>query len=538
MPVTEVTETERKYEVDDAVDVPDLAGVAGVTESRTEQPVTLRAVYFDTAGGALASAGFTLRRREGGEDEGWHLKTPSPLGRTEHRVALTPVVSGERGAPRLPQDLLNLITAWTRREPLVEVARITTVRTATTVFGKVRDGASGNAAVGDGVAGTGAMTARPVAEIADDRVSATDLKTGILRLWREWEVELLAPAERADAGKDGARAGELLLGAIEEVLVAGGATPATSSSKLARALGRTAIAPRGPSAPEDGATALGTVLAVLSVLRDSLLAADSAVRAQKDDAVHQMRIVVRRLRGALAAFRGILDPDTLDALRARLSALGDTLGVVRDAEVRHNRAQSLVTDTHTDDSALRHRLVEDTRAEYETLLAALLDYLGAEEYFALLDDIDALIARPPVTEASLQAARPALRAVLRHESRRASRRVKRADRSDLAALHDARKAARRLRYVAEALSSGDSAVLGKKTRALAESAEAVQDVLGEHRDATLFAERLENTARQATEAGENADDYAALIAEEREHARTAADALEAAARDLRQAAKA
>jgi inorganic triphosphatase YgiF len=57
MPVTEVTETERKYEVDDAVDVPDLAGVAGVTESRTEQPVTLRAVYFDTAGGALASAG-------------------------------------------------------------------------------------------------------------------------------------------------------------------------------------------------------------------------------------------------------------------------------------------------------------------------------------------------------------------------------------------------------------------------------------------------------------------------------------------------
>jgi CHAD domain-containing protein len=187
---------------------------------------------------------------------------------------------------------------------------------------------------------------------------------------------------------------------------------------------------------------------------------------------------------------------------------------------------------------LRHRLVEDTRAEYQTLLAGLIDYLGAEEYFALLDDIDGLIARPPVTATSLNDARTSLRAVLRHESRRARRRLKRADRADLDALHGARKAARRLRYVAEALSQGDSPVLGKKTRALAESAEAVQDVLGEHRDATLFAERLEHTAQKATEAGEDAGDYAALVTEERAHAQIAANALEPAVRDLRRAATA
>jgi CHAD domain-containing protein len=567
MPVTEVTETERKFEVDVELEVPDLATVAGVAEVHREDPVTLRAVYFDTARGALAGAGFTLRRREGGHDAGWHLKTPSPLGRTEHRVALTPVGSGERGGTQPPRELLDLVTAWSRRDPLKEVARITTERTATVVFTRTAGSA-------------------PAAEIADDRVSATDLRTGVLRLWREWEVELLAPADvsapnaagsntsatdAADSitGASSTSTSATLLRSIEEALVAAGATPSRAHSKLARALGRVDLAPDSPSTPKDTTTALGAVIAVLSSLRDALLAADPGVRAQKDDAVHQMRIVVRRLRGALAAFRGILDPAALDALRERLSTLGNTLGVVRDAEVRHNRAAALVANaqTHGDTdlrasagtpsvtylpatagipsdtrvpaaTPLRHRLVEDTRAEYETLLAGLLDYLGAEEYFALLDDIDGLIARPPVTATSLDDSRTSLRRVLRQESRRARRRLKRADRSDLGGLHGARKAARRLRYVAEALSEGDSPVLGGKARALAESAEAVQDVLGEHRDATLFAERLERTAQQATEAGEDASDYAALIAEEREHARSAADALEPAARDLRRAAKA
>jgi CHAD domain-containing protein len=277
------------------------------------------------------------------------------------------------------------------------------------------------------------------------------------------------------------------------------------------------------------------VLAVLAQLRDDLLDADPRVRAEEDDAVHQMRIVVRRLRGSLAAFRGVLDRETLEQLRNRLARLGDTLGVVRDAEVRHDRALALASDVG---GALRLRLVDETQAEYGTLLRGLLLYLSSDEYFALLDDLDALIARPPLSDGSLEKARPALRAVLQHEARRAQRRIRRADRSDLAALHRARKAARRLRYLAEALSQGDSPVLGKKTRALAEAAEEVQNTLGEHRDATLFADRLERAAVQASDAGESASDYRPLIDEERQHARSAAEALEPAARTLRRATKA
>ena len=534
MAVTEVVETERKYEVDDAARVPELSTVAGITEVHVESPVTLRAVYFDTEEGALASAGFTLRRREGGHDAGWHLKTPSPLGRTEHRVAL------ESGSPRPPRELVDLVTAWTRRHSLVEVAHITTERTAIVVF--TQDDSGANAAA---------------AEIADDRVSATDLRTGTLRLWREWEVESLM-AEGAGNGP--------VLEAIGKALLDVGAVPSASHSKLARALGRTRLDPAtsasggknarvSSAVPGVADTALGAVVVILAQLREAILVADRGVRTHNDDAVHQMRIVVRRLRSVLAAFRGILDRDTLDALRDRLSQLGAVLGDVRDAEVRQKRAQALVSATHTPGphtgvetvTAVQRRLLEDTEAEHRTLHATLIDYLATHEYFALLDDVDELVARPPLTGTSLYDARTALRAALHRESRRARRRVKRADRTDLSALHRARKAARRLRYVAEALSSGESAVLGTKTRALGEAAEAVQDVLGEHRDATLFAERLERAAEQAEHAdqsaqsvqvGQLADDYAALAAEERQNARIAAEALGAAVRTLTRAARA
>jgi hypothetical protein len=208
MAVTEVIETERKYEVDVALSVPNLSAVSGVVAVHTEVPVTLRAVYFDTVDGALASAGYTLRRREGGHDAGWHLKTPSPLGRTEHRVELVPHRAGARAndIPPPPRELVDLVLSRTRHNELAPVARITTVRTATVLM----IAESGRAEVGAGSAATAGV------EIADDRVEATDLRDGTLRLWREWEVELLDPA----AG--------FLMDAIEQVLIEAGATPSES----------------------------------------------------------------------------------------------------------------------------------------------------------------------------------------------------------------------------------------------------------------------------------------------------------------------
>ncbi|MFC0114557.1 CYTH domain-containing protein [Kibdelosporangium aridum] len=64
-------EVERKYEAAPDADLPELAGATA--EPRHE---TLDAVYYDTEDLRLIRGGLTLRRREGGEDEGWHLKVP------------------------------------------------------------------------------------------------------------------------------------------------------------------------------------------------------------------------------------------------------------------------------------------------------------------------------------------------------------------------------------------------------------------------------------------------------------------------------
>ena len=70
-----------------------------------------------------------------------------------------------------------------------------------------------------------------IAEVVDDHVEASDLRAGVDRSWREWEVELgpAAPTERAER--------DAFFAAASDLAFAAGARPASSPSKLARALG-------------------------------------------------------------------------------------------------------------------------------------------------------------------------------------------------------------------------------------------------------------------------------------------------------------
>jgi CHAD domain-containing protein len=527
MTITSMIETERKYEVDESTTIPDLSELGSVL---FEDPVTLRAVYYDTPDGALAAHLFTLRRRTGGKDEGWHLKRPAQGGRTEHHAPLATDASDTTERP--PADLVDLVRAVVRDRGLVEVARLTTERTIVHLLGP------------DG---------QPVAEIADDMVSASDVHTGILRIWREWEAELL------DAAPQGEKKRTALLNAIEDKLLAAGAAPSRSASKLAQATGRTSLAPvRTGMAPRPlgkWSTSLEVVSAILSDLTTALIAADPRVRVDEPDAVHAMRTIVRRLRAVLAAFRPVLDRAVVDGVRDRLQQFGSVLGAARDAEVRRERAELLLdagkdrgaergltgdsaVDVAQPDTDLQRRLVDDAVGEYGARLMELFDYLNSAEYFSLLDDLELLVSRPPVTGLSMLPAKEEMRTALRRESRRARRRLQDADPTDLTSLHEARKAARRLRYVAEALSGSVAPIFGKRARALADSAQAVQEVIGEHRDALLFVERLDVTAREATEAGENAFGYGVLALAERRNATVALDRLHPVIDDLEKASKA
>ena len=192
-------EIERKYDADADTALPDWTGIPGVLSVTDGELRELDARYLDTDDAALARNGIALRRRTGGPDAGWHIKGPRQGdGRLELGWPL-----GD--ADRLPDAVAETIAQWTEAD-LHPIARIENSRTAFHLLGA------------DGI----------IAEFVDDHVRATDLRTGIRREWREWEMELgpAAPVDRAGffAAVDAA------------VFAAGGRTP-SSGSKLARALG-------------------------------------------------------------------------------------------------------------------------------------------------------------------------------------------------------------------------------------------------------------------------------------------------------------
>ncbi|WP_193596350.1 CYTH domain-containing protein [Microbacterium sp. YJN-G] len=195
-------EIERKYDADADTALPDLTGVPGVLSVSEGEQRELDARYLDTADAALARNGVALRRRTGGPDAGWHIKGPRQGdGRLELGWPLD-----EDG--RIPDAVAETLAQWTSDE-LHPIARIENSRTA--YFLKSADGV--------------------LAEFVDDRVRATDLRSGAERVWREWEMEL-GPAAPADETGRAA-----FFEAVEQAVFAAGGRPPSSGSKLARALG-------------------------------------------------------------------------------------------------------------------------------------------------------------------------------------------------------------------------------------------------------------------------------------------------------------
>ncbi len=564
MATTRQTEIERKYDVEGGAGLPDLSGIEGVGSVETRKAVTLEAVYVDTECGDLARAAITMRRRSGGKDAGWHVKLPAGAGRTEVHAPLEDgTIEGE--SVQAPAGLLDAVRLVVRGRPLMPVARIRTRRTAL-----ILHDASG----------------REVAEVADDAVTATALRSGEKRSWHEVEAELLGIDEDGESGTSGesaaldddttsaatdddtqdhvanaprtAESGEALLDAIERALLEAGAAPSASRSKLARALGRDDLTDGGTgegagsgrtgssASSKRPKTAIDAVAASLRSLVDDLLAADPAVRRDDADSVHEMRKVVRRLRSVLAASRRVLDRDQADAIRARLATLGRVLGEARDAEVRATRATTGIDALPADvgDRRLRTRLITNARRDYRRAHRKLLTFLSGAEYFGLLDSLDEFVAAPPAGARATSPAGKALRRALEKEADRSLRRAvegRSAGGSDtLEASHAARKAARRLRYAAEAAHTGGgirSRADLDRVAALAAAAKEVQDVLGDHRDASVFAEHVRAESGRAHAAGEHTFGYGVLFSRASRAADEAQAGAEEAVRGLRRAAK-
>ncbi|MET4637995.1 CYTH and CHAD domain-containing protein [Mycetocola sp. 2940] len=483
------SEIERKYDVEEGASVPDLNAVDGIAAVEIRKPVKLEAVYYDTENLDLAVRRIIVRRRTGGGDAGWHIKKPAAEGRTELHWPL----GDDTGT--VPDAILEPIRAWVRDRDLTPLARIATRRTALHLLD-----ADGNGVV----------------EIADDEVTATDVRNGGKRSWREWEVELLGAAPDTEEGRTA------LLDQIEGLLAPVGAHPSSSVAKIARALGADSLTEVLPEArlvhdmTEDaagdaaGGAASVVLVAAIGDLVNALEQTDPAARADEPDAVHRMRTIVRRLRSVLAAYRSLFDRKVTDDLRDRLGRIGSALGDARDLEVRALRAEALLDELGQPETDARERLVDGARELYAKAHAHLCTVLSSPEYYRLLDDLDAFVADPPLTDAGAKSAKKVVKKVLARELRRVQKRadaVEKASGDDLESrLHEVRKAGRRLRYAAEA---AEAAGVGRSA-SVAAAGERLQDTLGEHRDCVLFGGHLSRTADRAEAAGEKTAVYAAL----------------------------
>ena len=497
-----VREVERKYDpgtagmaaLDAVTSMPGITGVASV--SRQDEQI-LDAVYYDTADLRLIRAGVTLRRRTGGEDAGWHLKLPAgadardeirlPLTKRAERAARVTAGGGVSTAAGtaaarfrrdvgdvVPAELAALVRARTRGADLAPVVRI---RTSRRVF-RLLDSAD-----------------RTLAEIAADHVSAEQADGAATSSWDEVEAELVAG--------DGE-----LLAAIDARLRAAGMRAAATATKLGRALGPRLPAPHPPNPPVTADSAAGDVL--LAYLRDQvtgILRDDPLVRRAAPDAVHQMRVASRRARSVLQAFGQVIDREATRPLCAELKWLAATLGRVRDSEVLLARfteelaviPQALVV------GPVQARIRVHFSTEYAQALKAALQALDGRRYLRLLDDLDELVARPPLTPladgpAGKVLAKPVRRA--RRQLRRALAAVPSATDRD-AAIHEARKAAKRARYAAEAAAPA----LGSSADRQAARTRELQQLLGDHHDGVVARMVLLDLAEEARAAAEDTFTY-------------------------------
>lgn len=485
---TRHVELERKFDVGDDTVTPSFDGLFAVTRAHRLPTQHLEAVYFDTAANDLAARRITLRRRTGGPDAGWHLKLPTgPDARTEVRA---PLGTGS-GATDVPETLLDIVLAIVRDRPLAPAARISTRREVTVIHGA------------DDVA---------LAEFCDDQVSAArinpvDAGLGEERQWREWELELIDPGVENPAG---------LLDRLGNRLLDAGAGPAGHGSKLAKVLGDSVPARAEP--PSD------PVHRAVAEQVDVMLVWDRAVRADADDAVHQMRVSTRQIRSLLQASEDAFGLTDDAWVLGELRELAAVLGIARDAEVLAGRYCSALDGLPAEliRGPVRERLVDGARRRYAAGLARSLKAMRSPRYFRLLDALENLaVTRPPAAEDDRPPADISSSYRKLVKAAKATKAATQADRDD--ALHRIRKAAKRLRYVAAA--TGEVRV--------SQRSKTIQALLGDHQDSVVSRIHLLQQADAAHAAGEDTFTYGVLYREEDELARTCRDQLEGALRDLR-----
>jgi CHAD domain-containing protein len=265
---------------------------------------------------------------------------------------------------------------------------------------------------------------------------------------------------------------------------------------------------------------------------DELLVWDRAVRADAYDSVHQMRVTIRKIRSLLRDSQesfGLADGAwVLDELR-ELAAI---LGVARDAEVLAERYERQLDQMAPElvRGPVSERLINGAQRRYQLGLRRSQAAMRSTRYFRLLDELDAVVAKPPAAVAG-QEPRPVTIDAAYKRVRKAAKALRAAEAAETAhadeKLHVIRKRAKRLRYTAAATGANR----------VSRQAKAIQTLLGDHQDSVVSREHLLAQAQSAHLAGEDTFTYGLLYQQERDLAEGSREQLDAALRKLDKAVR-
>ena len=423
----------------------------------------MTAVYHDTPDLTLFRWQVTLRRREGGTDQGWHLKLPV-LGEGDwvRDELQSPLASGAVG--HVPAELADIISPLVRAQELTPVVELRTQRTPMIVSTDEQ---------------------QPLVEIVDDTVSVVDQAGMPLAMFRELEIELL------DNDNPAAHDAMEL---VSKALLEAGAVPGTMS-KAAAALGPRAHAPADVPElpmPSRNGMAADAIRATIAHHVRELIFADVAVRRDLPDAVHQVRVAGRRLRSILRTFDPLLEHDWAVNLEDELAWLATEMGIIRDSEVLEERLIAHSELLPQPQSALAGEAIRTALdRRLESARSGAMAALRSDRHTYLIEDLVSAAREPRILDDAYQDCEDVLPELVAKAWKSLAKSCRKLElEGPAAAWHRARIKAKRARYAVDAVLPVFSSVA---VRRLSKSLAELTELLGDHQDAyvaQMFAQEL------------------------------------------------
>jgi inorganic triphosphatase YgiF len=450
----------------------DRAGLAALREHPllrealgAATPKSLKAIYFDTPDERLRKGGVSLRIRRSGRKRVQTVKVASGpaaglFDRDEwEREVRTdePDLSGFDGAlPALlaEPEVADALTPAFR----VEVERL--------VLDLDHGGSAAEVTIDEGSV-----------EVGGRRAEVTEV---------EIELKRGAPADLFGLARELSRAAPLRLG-IRTKAERG---YALAADKPLRAVKSSEAHVRPGQSAGEGFQAIARACLA------HLLRNEPALRlAREPDAVHQMRVAMRRLRAAISLHKAVLADERRVAVAAEVKWMAGELGEARDTDVFIARTARPARDARPDDAEVA-ALLADLEAQRERAYATALDAIASERFRAMLLDLAEWIEVGPWLSGANPTRDAPVEAFAADVLKRRAKRIRKRGR-DLADLapeprHDLRIEVKKLRYAAEFFAPAfEGRKAEKRRRAYLAALEELQEHLGDLNDLAVGRARLE-----------------------------------------------